>query len=215
MADAAKAPVLGKTTKARPAQRASSASRSTSRSCTRRRAPSMAARRRGTASTPDPRRGLAAPPPRPGGRRAPAAPAPGALGVPQPLRRRRRLRPRSRGTTRSRSTARRAARRCGRRSRSTPSAARIAVLDAATLRRRRRPSRPREALDKWGAKRPTLIVARRRGDRRRQELPQHRPRHASREVGAIGVADVIGAASLVRLRRRAARARSADGRRSC
>jgi hypothetical protein len=70
----------------------------------------------------------------------------------------------------------------------------VAVLDAAPSRR----PRPRRPPRRWrnGARSARPGRPRRRGDRRAEELPQHR-RVQVAEVGAIGVADVIGAASLV------------------
>jgi len=71
----------------------------------------------------------------------------------------------------------------------------VAVLDPAAFET---PSTKAAAaaLDKWGAKRPTLVVL--QGEET-GPLKSFRniPRVAVAEVGAIGVADVIGAASLV------------------
>jgi large subunit ribosomal protein L4 len=53
-----------------------------------------------------------------------------------------------------------------------------------------------EALDKWGAKRATLVVLA-SGDVGAAKSFRNIPRVQVAEVGAVGVADVIGAASLV------------------
>ena len=71
----------------------------------------------------------------------------------------------------------------------------VAVLDAAAFET---PSTKTaaQALEKWGAKRPTLVVL---AAEETGALKSFRniPRVEVAEVGAIGVADVIGAASLV------------------
>ena len=72
----------------------------------------------------------------------------------------------------------------------------VAVLDAAAFET---PSTKhgRPGAGQMGRQEPDPGRARRRGDRRREELSQHPPGPRCAEVGAIGVADVIGAASLV------------------
>ena len=71
----------------------------------------------------------------------------------------------------------------------------VAVLDAAAFET---PSTKRaaEALAKWGAKRPTLVVLLAEETGAVKSF-RNIPRVQVAEVGAIGVADVIGAASLV------------------
>ena len=102
---------------------------------------------------------------------------------------------RSRATSSSRSTAKLAARRCDRPSRSTPSAAASRVLDPAAFET---PSTKAaaQALAKWDATRPTLVVL---DAEEVGALKSFRniERVTVAEVGSIGVADVIGAASLV------------------
>ncbi len=58
----------------------------------------------------------------------------------------------------------------------------VAVLDAAVFET---PSTKAaaQALEKWGAKQPDPGRPRRRGDRRAEELPQHRPGHGRRGRG--------------------------------
>ena len=111
-------------------------------------------------------------------------------------RRRRRLRARSRAATPSRSTARPAAGRCAPRSRCTPSAtaSRCSTPAASTSPR---PRRPRRRSSKWGARGPTLVVLDSRGARAPQRSFRNIDRVDVAEATAVGVADVIGAASLV------------------
>jgi len=70
----------------------------------------------------------------------------------------------------------------------------VAVLDASKFDTPSTKSAA-QALAKWGAKSPSSDPHR-RGDGRDEELPQH-PRITVVEVGATGVADVIGAASII------------------
>jgi large subunit ribosomal protein L4 len=71
----------------------------------------------------------------------------------------------------------------------------VAVLDAASFETPSTKSAA-EALDKWGAKRTTLIVLAAEEGGAAKSF-RNIPRVLVAEVGAIGVADVVGAASLV------------------
>ena len=71
----------------------------------------------------------------------------------------------------------------------------VAVLDAASFEKPSTKSAA-EALDKWGARRATLIVLAPEEGGAAKSF-RNIPRVQVAEVGAIGVADVVGAASLV------------------
>ena len=119
----------------------------------------------------------------------------GTLGVAQPLRRRRRLRPEAAPLHRQGQPQ------------SAPQGDARGALGPRRARQHRRPRRRRlrHALDqgrrrrrwtKWGAKRPTLVVLDAEETGAVKSF-RNIPRVQVAEVGAIGVADVIGAASLV------------------
>ena len=81
----------------------------------------------------------------------------------------------------------------------------VAVLDASTFDDPLDQDRPPQALAKWGAKSPTLVslTAEETGA---MKSFRNLPRTHVLEVGATGVADVIGAAAIVISEDRAARA---------
>ena len=162
---------------------------------------------------PDPRRGRLHRPPRPGARRAPAAPASARSASPAAIGGGVAFGPKPRHYT---VKVNRKARRRAMRSALSVHAERgsVAVLDAAAFET---PSTKQAAAGagQMGRQAPDPGRPHRRGDRRDEELPQHPPRRTCSRSAPIGVADVIGAASLVVSESRAGDARrrgSADGR---
>ena len=84
----------------------------------------------------------------------------------------------------------------------------LAVFDAGGVRRARRPSRPPTLLADWGARPPDARAARPRPRPPPGKSFRNLARVAVMPVGDAGVADIIGAASLLVSEARAARAAS-------